>query len=312
MMNNGTVRSLGTDGQFSRLGVGICYQKELHSFLLKHLDAIDYLEIVPDTAWTDHGVGALPRYVDDAEALGFFQMMRRQKPIVAHSIGLSIGSAHRFRQEHLEQVSRWDSLLDFPWHSDHLAFNTVLDTLGKEYLLGVPFPLPCDVSTLELLAQRIRQIMATIPKPFLLENNVSYIQYIEQDFDEPRFLNEICSRSRCGLLLDLHNLYVDRQNGVVDTDNFLALLDLSHVVEVHLAGGLTYDGVYLDAHSGAVPSDVWSMAENILPRCPNIRGITFELLGSWFERMGESALLETIARMRDLANRLVVKQFTLP
>ena len=150
------------------------------------------------------------------------------------------------------------------------------------------------------------------PKPFLLENNVSYIQYIEQDFDEPRFLNEICSRSRCGLLLDLHNLYVDRQNGVVDTDNFLALLDLSHVVEVHLAGGLTYDGVYLDAHSGAVPSDVWSMAENILPRCPNIRGITFELLGSWFERMGESALLETIARMRDLANRLVVKQFTLP
>jgi predicted ATPase len=32
----------------------------------------------------------------------------RDKPIVSHSIGLSIGSAHRFRDEHVEQIRCWE------------------------------------------------------------------------------------------------------------------------------------------------------------------------------------------------------------
>jgi len=300
MIYENVPKNLVTDVRSTRPGVGICYQQEIHAFLNEHLDAIDYLEIVPDTAWTDRGAATSPRYVDDERTLRFFQTLRQRMPIVAHSIGLSIGSAHRFRQEHLQQINRWDRILDFPWHSDHLAFNIVMDSQEKEYLLGVPFPVTLDVPTLELLLERIQHIMAILPKPFLLENNVSYIQYVEQDLDEPAFLNELCSRGNCGLLLDLHNLYVNWRNQVVDIDDFLAALDLSHVVEIHLAGGLTYNGVYLDAHSGRVPDDVWRIARDVFSLCPKLRGVTFELLGSWFGKMGEEALLETLQRMREL------------
>ncbi|WP_428672223.1 DUF692 domain-containing protein [Reyranella sp.] len=261
---------------------------------------VDYLEVVPDTAWTDHGPGHAPQYVDDREALRFFTAFREQKPIVAHSIGLSIGSAHRFREEHIEQVRRWDGLLDFPWHSDHLAFNIVEDEDGEEALLGVPFSVTHDEDMLAMLAARVLRIRSAIDKPFLLENNVSYIRYADEGFDPPIFLNELCRRAGCGVLLDLHNLYVDWRNGAVDAEAFLASLDLSRVVEVHLAGGLTYEGTYLDAHCGGVPDDLWPIVTRVLPECPNLRGVTFELLGSWYARFGERALVDTLARIRDL------------
>jgi uncharacterized protein (UPF0276 family) len=285
----------------STLGVGLTYQKELHGFLVEHSALVDYLEIVPDTAWTDHGSGASPQYVDDAESLAFFRCFRRDKPVVAHSIGLSIGSAHRFRDEHLDQIRRWDALLDFPWHSDHLAFNIVLDPSQREYLMGVPFSVTLDTPMLELLTTRVRKVMSAIAKPFLLENNVSYMSYADQEFEEAAFLNKLCARSGCGLLLDLHNLYVNWRSGTVDLSHFLATIDLSRVMEVHLAGGLVYDGVYLDAHSGSVPKDVWRLAGDVVPACPNLRGMTFELLGSWFGKMGGEALRDTLIRMRELA-----------
>ncbi len=281
-----------------RCGAGLCYQKEMHDFLLQHRALVDYLEIVPDTAWTDHGYGASPQYVDDAQALSFFREFGREKPLVAHSIGLSIGSAHRFRHEHLEQMRRWDADLDFRWHSDHLAFNIVEDHSGSEYLLGVPFPVGLDDEMLDLIAARITTIRSTIDKPFLLENNVSYIRYLDQGYDEPTFLNELCKRSGCGLILDLHNVYVNWRNHGVDMDEFCADLDLSRVVEIHLAGGLIYDGVYLDAHSGPVPTDLWQVADAVVPRCTNLRGVTFELLGSWFPKTGAAAVAETLMRIR--------------
>jgi uncharacterized protein len=288
-----------TDAQAQPLGVGLCYQKELHDFVGDHAEAIDYLEIVPDTAWTDRGAGAVPRYVDDREQLAFFRRFRDRAPLVAHSIGLSIGSAHRFRGEHLAQVRRWDEQLDFAWHSDHLAFNLVTDAAG-EYLLGVPFPVALDGEMLDLLVERVAAVVADVGKPFLLENNVSYIRYPEEQFDEPTFLNQLCARAGCGLLLDLHNVYVNWRNGSVDIGAFLAALDLDNVVEIHLAGGLTYEGVYLDAHSGGVPADLWEITHDVVPACANLRGTTFELLGSWYRHLGASALRETLDRMRDL------------
>jgi uncharacterized protein (UPF0276 family) len=282
-------------------GIGLCYQQELHEFIDAQAASLDFLEIVPDTAWTDHGRGQIRQYVDDREMLAFFRAFRRERDIVSHSIGLSIGSAHRFRDEHLAQIARWHADLDFAWHSDHLAFNLVTDTAGSEYLLGVPFPVTRDGQMLDLLTARIAEVRRRIDLLFLLENNVNYIGDAAAEFDEPRFLNELCVRTKCGLLLDLHNVYVDVCNGSADWDSYLSAIDLDNVHEIHLAGGLELNGVYLDAHSGAVPDIVWRIAAEVVPRCRNLRGITFELLGSWYNKMGPAALLETIARMRDLA-----------
>jgi uncharacterized protein (UPF0276 family) len=102
-----------------RLGVGLAYQTQLRPFIERRADAFDFLEVVPDILWTDLGRDARPRYVDDAEGLAFLSGVATDKPIIPHSIGLSIGSAHRFDREHIVQMERWYQRFPFPWHSDH-------------------------------------------------------------------------------------------------------------------------------------------------------------------------------------------------
>lgn len=111
----------------------------------------------------------------------------------------------------------------------------------------------------------------------------------------------MCAMAECGLLLDLHNLYVNAVNDMEDLRILLDEVDLDNVVEIHLAGGLSYEGFYLDAHSGPVPEELWAIAADVVPACRNVRGVTFELLGSWYTSMGESAVVETINRMRGFA-----------
>ena len=139
-----------------------------------------------------------------------------------------------------------------------------------------------------------------IAAPFLIENNVAYFEYPESTFDEPGFLNALTAATGCGLLLDLHNLHTNARNLGVDPQAFLDRLDLDRVVEIHVAGGLEFDGFYLDAHSGASPEPVWTLLEEVLPRCPNLCGVVFELFGSWFDELGTEGLDRQLGRMRDL------------
>ena len=125
-----------------------------------------------------------------------------------------------------------------------------------------------------------------IAAPFLIENNVAYFEYPESTFDEPGFLNALTAATGCGLLLDLHNLHTNARNLGVDPRAFLDRLDLDRVVEIHVAGGLEFEGFYLDAHSGASPEPVWALLEEVLPRCRNLCGVVFELFGSWFDELG--------------------------
>jgi uncharacterized protein (UPF0276 family) len=279
--------------------VGLNYQPELRPFISSNLHRLDYLEVVPDIGWSD-AFNADGELADDREVVNFLDEVRLELPFVAHSIGLSIGSAHRLRWEHVTKIAEWDARYDFLWHSDHLSYNFILDQDGVEYTVGVPLPLPLSSEMLELMVARAMVVQHRIAKRFLLEHNAAYVRVPHDDYSEAGFINRLCARSGCGLLLDLHNIYVNGRNGLDDVESFLSELDLTNVVEVHLAGGLTYGAHYLDAHSGSVPEEVWTMAGEILPQCPNARGLTFELLGSWYRQMGERELLSTVERMRTL------------
>ena len=136
---------------------------------------------------------------------------------------------------------------------------------------------------------RIREVQQRVPVPFLLENNVYYFDIPACEMDEPTFLNTLCRESGCGLVLDLHNVYTNARNHGFDAGAMLAELELEHVGEIHVAGGMELDGFYLDAHSDTMPDPVWSLLEWTLPRCPNLGGVTFELFGSWFDSVGNDA-----------------------
>lgn len=282
-----------------KLGVGLLYQEELHHFIESHLTELDFLEVIPDLFWTDLGPGQATRYVANQPALDALQPLQEKLAVVLHSIGLSIGSAHRFDREHIEQITRWRDLVKFPWHSDHLAF-IVAEHDAREINVGVTLPLPYDEASLDLLVPRIAEVRARVPGPFLLENNVYFFSYPQQDMTESAFLNQLCERSGCSLLLDLHNLYTNSRNHGGDSYAFLEALNLDNVVEIHIAGGIEHEGFYHDAHSGVCGDDVWRLLEWVLPRCRNLGGVVFELLGSWYVDVGEERLLNQLSRMKEL------------
>lgn len=280
-----------------RLGVGLAYQAPLSPIFDAAPCDVDYVEVVPDIFWTDRGADAVPRHLDDEAGLARMRELHARMPVVPHSIGLSIGSAAHFDRDHIAQIERWRGRLDFPWHSDHLAFH-VADHGGQRVNAGITLPLARDRESLDLLAPRIREVLRTVPRPFLLENNVYYFDIDDGEMDEATFLNTLCRESGCGLLLDLHNLHTNAVNHGFDPMAVLRALDLSNVGEIHVAGGMALDGFWLDAHSGAIPDEVWTLLDWTLPRCPNLGGVTFEVFGSWVESVGLARIREDLRRLR--------------
>ncbi len=280
-----------------KLGVGLAFQAPLKGLIEQPGGDFDLVEVVPDMLWSDLGPGHHPRYLDDSENVGWLHGVARAMPVIPHGIGMSIGSAAHFDEQHLRQLQRWHQRMRFPWHSDHLAFH-IADHQGEAINVGITLPLPRDQATLDQLKPRIASVRKVVPTPFLLENNVYYFDIPFAEMDEARFLNELSHQCGCGLLLDLHNVYTNAYNHGFDAMAFVDELDLRQVGEIHVAGGMELDGFYLDAHSGAIADPVWALLEHVLPRCPNVGAVVFELFGSWFELVGEARVRADMRRLK--------------
>ncbi len=282
-----------------KLGVGLAFQAPLKGLIEQPEGAFDLVEVVPDMLWSDLGPGQRPRYLDDSEHLTWLDRVAQTMPVIPHGIGMSIGSVAHFDEQHLRQLHRWHQRMPFPWHSDHLAFH-IADHHDEAINVGITLPLPRDQATLDLLKPRIARVREVVPVPFLLENNVYYFDIPHAEMDEARFLNALCHQCGCGLLLDLHNVYTNAVNHGFDAMAFVDELDLAQVGEIHVAGGMELGGFYLDAHSGAVADPVWALLEHVLPRCPNVGTVVFELFGSWFELVGEARVRADMRRLKCL------------
>jgi uncharacterized protein (UPF0276 family) len=289
-----------------KLGVGLSYQGTLQSFVLESLASFDFLEVIPDIFWSDQGRGSRERYRESPEAVAFLARVAAEKPVIVHSVGLSIGSADYFDTAHVEQIAAWQKRFGFPWHSDHLSFNRLEHASGHSNTvdMGVTMPVPYDEAVLDLLCERVDHVQATVPVPFLLENNVYYFEIPEQEMSEAEFLNRLTARTGCGLILDLHNVYTNARNHGFDPRELLDGLDLTRVVEIHLGGGMEVDGTYLDAHSGPCPPEVWTLLEETLPRTPNLAGVVFEMFGNYFPgSVGPEPLKQELRQAREILDR---------
>jgi uncharacterized protein (UPF0276 family) len=285
------------------LGVGILHNPAVSDLLKSDPGLVDYVSIMPDMFWTDGGPGANPRFVQLDSWIAFVDWAHGRYPLVAHSIGLSLGSAVFSDDGYVEQLANYHRRYGFLWHSDHLSFAQVRSASGHEQHAGMAVPLPFDFDVLELVARRIRALSPHIPSPFLVENAVVYLTFSDQDMTEPKFLNALVRDSGCALLLDLHNLYTNARNHKFDASAFLRELDLDAVVEVHVAGGTEFAGMYTDSHSGPCPEPVWSLLEEIMPHTPNLKGVTFEFHESYFPVFGAEGVRAQLDRARAIWSR---------
>jgi uncharacterized protein (UPF0276 family) len=280
------------------LGVGLLCNPSLYRFMETDLDCVDFVAFMPDIFRADRGPGSTPRFLPLGTIPQVLDRFAARRPVVAHSIGLSIGTAAFFDGEYVAEMARWQARYSFPWHSEHLSFFRLPGTDGADRHTALAMPVPYDREVLHLIADRVMAIRRTVPVPFLLENNVYFMAVPEQEMTEPEFLNALTAASGCGLLLDLHNVYANARNHGFDGNAFLGQLDLSRVVEIHMAGGNEMDGIYTDSHFGPCPEEVWAMLRAVAPRAPNLRAVTFEFDEDYCNELGSAGVRASLDRAR--------------
>lgn len=298
------------NGESRRVLVGALFNPSLHRIGDRLTRTLDYLAVIPDRVWRDRGRNVPGRFQQVPRQHRWLEQAANELPIVLHSIGLSICSADIFDEEFADNLMAWAARLNSPWISEHLSFSRVGS--GHEVNSAIPLPVAYDLEMLELLVPRVRFFTDRLACPFLLENSVYYISYPDQDLKEEEFLNRLCVRSGCGVLLDLHNVYTNAVNHGLAARDYIDDLDLDHVREIHIAGGSPMMGFHADSHNGPVLEDVWNLLEYVVPRASNLRGVTFEFHDSSFGRMGEEGFREQIDRTRAILRNFSQSEMAVP
>ena len=298
-----------------KLGVGINYHGYFQDLILRHTDIIDYIEISPDIFCeevicedvincSDVTNGYKRAFSLDTSKLHDALVIGKLRPVVVHGLSLSIGSASGWNTDYLNILDQYAEQQTFAWHSEHLGFMLVKNQDGSENHAGLILPMQFTPEALDLLCPRIQQLCVRYRAPFLIENTTYYLpDFLTTDYpewDEIDFLNQLLTRTSCGLLLDLYNFYCNAINFGFDPYAALSRLQLDKVIEIHVAGGVTHEGFLLDVHSREVPEAVWDLLAWILPKLPNLCAITYELLEQALPVTGEEKIVAQLKRCKTL------------
>jgi uncharacterized protein len=250
---------------------------------------VDVLEVTPDAlAASEHGRARLRR-----EALSELESVIPHVKLLAHGVGLSIGSFDHWQAPYLSLLDQLLERFDLEWHSEHLGYSVVAD---EE--IGTMLPLPRTDEALRLVCERVELIQARYRLPFLLEHVIQLLPDAPARYSPAGFLNAITSRTGCGLILDVYNLECDAYNQGLDIDAFVDELDLSSIIEIHIVGGIRQDGFQLDVHSRLTKDSTLARALDIVQRAPCIRAITFEYLMDAVNTLGRDAICGELGRIR--------------
>lgn len=204
------------------------------------------------------GAGGLPH--------AQLQALHERVALSVHGVGLSIGAASPPSETHLDRLA---TLLDRHQperFSEHLAWSTHDGRFYNDLL-----PLRYDNAALVRVCAHVDRVQSRLQRRMLLENPSSYFEFPGSTWSEPGFLAEVVSRTGCGLLLDLNNVYVSCRNHGRDARAWLAEAPLASVHEIHLAGhARELDGLgralLVDDHGSEVCAEVWRLYREALAR----------------------------------------------
>lgn len=228
--------------------VGLGYRRELARWIATRPQEIGCLEITAEHFF-DRDLSPL-------------RALRREYPLYVHGLGLSLGTPGPLDPAALEAYARVVEAAD-PLHvTEHLAF-----TRTRDVDLGHLNPVACTRANLALLADHARQVMDRCGKPLLLENIATALR-LKGDLDEPDFLNRLCDRAGCSLLLDVTNLYVNSRTFGFDAAAWLDRVEPRHIVQLHIVGYTRRGGRWIDAHAEPIQEELFDLAAEAMNRAP--------------------------------------------
>jgi uncharacterized protein len=248
----------------AHLGLGVGLRSPHFSHILEHWPTVDWFEIISENFLDSRG---RPRYV--------LEQVAERYPVVMHGVSLSIGSSDPLDFDYLSKLKRLAGEVRARWVSDHLCWTGVAGRNTHDLL-----PLPLNEESLRHVSERVRIVQDYLERPIVLENPSTYITFADSTMPEWEFLARLTDETRCGLLLDVNNVFVSSVNHDFDPREYLRAIPADRVVQFHLAGHTNLGTHCIDTHDGEVVDEVWQLYR-----------IAYELTG------GVSTLLEWDARL---------------
>ena len=228
---------------------GIGYRRELAGWIASRPAGIACMEIT-----AEHFAGG------GGEKL--LAALARDYSLFVHGLGLSLGTPGPLDEGRLDAFARVADIAQARWVSEHIAF-----TRTAEADLGHLNPVRPTREMAGIIAAHAREVAERCGKPVILENITSHVQ-LEGDLAETDFLNTICDRAGCGLLLDVTNLFINARNHRYDALAWLERIERGRIVQLHIVGYSFHEGRYADGHGEPIQPELLELARAVLAHSP--------------------------------------------
>jgi len=231
-------------------GFGLGLRKPHYADFLEHRIAVDFVEVISENFMVD---GGRPRRI--------LREVRARYPVALHGVSMSLGSADGLDGAYLARLRALVDEIEPLFVSDHLSW-----TRSEGFSAHDLLPLPYTGEALDLVCANIGRAQDALGRAILVENPSTYIDFTPAAMTEWEFLDAICARTGCGLLLDVNNVFVSATNHGFDPLAYLDRLPHRRVRQIHLAGHSQGAELLIDTHDQPVPASVWDLYAHVLPR----------------------------------------------
>lgn len=233
---------------FSGFGLGL--RKQHYAEFLEHRIAVDFVEVISENFMV---AGGRPRRI--------LRDVRERYPVALHGVSMSIGSADGVNRAYLARLRALVDEIEPLFVSDHLCW-TQFGGFNSHDLL----PLPYTEEALAIVSANVTIAQDVLGRQMLIENPSSYVTFDDSVMSEWTFLDAVCARTGCGLLLDVNNVFVSATNHGFDPIAYLDGVPHDRVRQIHLAGHTQGETMLIDTHDSPVSASVWDLYAHVLPR----------------------------------------------
>lgn len=233
-------------------GAGLGLRRELLQDAESAKVSPDFYEVAPEN-WI--GIGG-----QWGESL---KSIVSRTPLVCHGLSLSIGSTDPLDTQLITDIKQFLDDFNVAFYSEHLSY---CSHQGHLYDL---LPLPFTDEAIKHVSSRIREVQDRLERRIAIEN-VSYYSVPEKSMTEAEFIKAVLAESRCDLLLDVNNVYVNSQNHQYDPLAFIDEMHCESIPYIHVAGHFREDnGFIVDTHGSDVIDPVWALLEHTYNKIGN-------------------------------------------
>lgn len=224
---------------------------------------IDVLEQLPEVGFLE--VHSENFFAEGGKVHHVLSEISKKYPLSFHGVSLSLGSYEKPNEKHLQRLHKLVAKYNPQLVSEHVAWSMTDETYLNDLL-----PLPYTKETLDILCRNVDIVQNFLGRQILLENPSAYLSFdIKGQMHEGEFMQSLVSKTNCGVLLDINNIYVSCKNMGTDALNHLKKMPLNAVQEVHLAGHSTKEfksgaTLRIDTHGDVVSDDVWALYDSFL------------------------------------------------